>query len=110
MYFLEVMYDTSIKAAQASRFIHEEVRIVSLVVITQSTFLTSLVYMYSLQALACELSARHYCKKTHRPDLSKALSLYKQAKECYQEWGSPKKVTQMKGAISTITKEGKSPV
>jgi hypothetical protein len=64
--------------------------------------------MYSLQALACELPARHYCEKSHG-DLDKALSLYRQAEKCFQELGSPKKVMQMKGAIRMIVEEGNSP-
>jgi hypothetical protein len=69
--------------------------------------LTAVVSIFD-QALACELSARHYLKN-NEPDLDKALSLYKQAEKCYKEWGSPKKETQMKEAISMIIIEGKRP-
>jgi hypothetical protein len=58
-----------------------------------------------LQALACELSARHYREKSHG-DLDKALSLYRQAEKCYEEWGSPKKARQMKEAIHMIAMKG----
>jgi hypothetical protein len=81
--------------------------------IKQSTFLTCILTVFFLQALACELSARHYCEKKCGPDLDKArdkaLSLYRQAENCYKEWGSPKKVIQMKEAIRMIVEEGKSP-
>lgn len=68
--------------------------------------------MYSLQGLACELSARHYREKSSATDLDKAISLYRQAESCYKEWGSPKKVTQMKEEIQKLrmlVEEGKSP-
>jgi hypothetical protein len=68
--------------------------------------LTSVVFIFYQAALAWELSGRHY-EKNKEPDFDKALSLYKQAEKCYKEWGSPKKVTQMKEAVSMIITEGK---
>jgi hypothetical protein len=72
--------------------------------------LTSVVFIF-YRALAWELSGRHY-EKNKEPDFDKALSLCKQAKKCYKEWGSPKKVTQMKEAVAVrmIITEGKCPL
>lgn len=69
------MYDDAIKAAQSSKFVHDE-------------------------ALACELAGKHFgrCK-----NLSKALLLYKQAERCYRDWGSEKKANQMKELIGNLS-------
>ena len=58
------LYDASIAAAKKSGFIHE-------------------------QGLACE-KAGFYCKETR--DVHRALVYFKQARECYEEWGSSMKV------------------
>jgi hypothetical protein len=58
------LYDSSIAAAKKNGFIHE-------------------------QGLACE-KAGFYCKGT--TDVPRALVYFKQARECYEKWGSSMKV------------------
>jgi hypothetical protein len=67
-------YDTAIKAAQASRFIHEE-------------------------GLAAELAAMHHERLANT---ATALSLFSQARECYKKWGSNAKVRQVTEKISRL--------
>jgi hypothetical protein len=67
-------YDTAIKAAQASRFIHEE-------------------------GLAAELAAMHHQRLGNN---TTALSLFSQARECYKQWGSNAKVRQVTEKISRL--------
>ena len=67
-------YGTAIKAAQASRFIHEE-------------------------GLAAELAAMHHQRLGNN---TTALSLFSQARECYKRWGSNAKVRQVTEKISQV--------
>jgi hypothetical protein len=67
-------YDTAIKAAQASKFIHEE-------------------------GLAAELAAMHHERLANT---ATALSLFSQARECYKKWGSNAKVRQVTEKISRL--------
>eukprot|EP00956_Cyclotella_meneghiniana_P022152 scaffold41388_cov125-Cyclotella_meneghiniana.AAC.5 len=76
----EQKYNIAIECARSSKFIHEE-------------------------ALACELAAKHY-ERNCDPDM--AISLFRQAKKCYREWGSKKKVQHVAEAIERIT-QGKHP-
>jgi hypothetical protein len=71
-------YDTAIKAAQASRFIHEE-------------------------GLAAELAAMHHQRLGNN---TTALSLFSQARECYKQWGSNAKVRQVTEKISRLQGSG----
>ncbi|KAL7552242.1 hypothetical protein ACHAWF_015466 [Thalassiosira exigua] len=72
----EVMntYNASIRAARASKFIHEE-------------------------GLACEFAALHCLKLGQTKD---ALDLFSKAKTCYSEWGSNVKVESIEKQIEKI--------
>lgn len=67
----ELKYDCAIRESQSSKFIHEE-------------------------ALACELAGMHYERKGNT---KKAVSLFRQAEQCYKVWGSPIKMLQMMSKI-----------
>ena len=68
------VYDDAIKAAQSSKFLHDE-------------------------ALACELAGKHFERSKN---LTKALSLYKQAEKCYRDWGTEKKANQMRQLFENL--------
>ena len=77
------MYNASIASAKKSGFIHE-------------------------QALACERAGFH-CVRERK--IEKALEYFKQARECYEEWGSSMKVEfiqkemdNLNGSTTTTTK------
>ena len=62
-------YKAAIEASKSSRFIHE-------------------------QGLACELAAIH-CKNKKVKDLDTSLTYFREAKACYEQWGSQPKVDAM---------------
>ncbi|KAK1738571.1 putative AAA ATPase [Skeletonema marinoi] len=68
------LYDASIKSARKSGFIHE-------------------------QGLACE-KAGFYYKRYGNND--KALEYFKQARECYEEWGSSMKVDFIQNELNNV--------
>ena len=70
----EVEYNVAMKSAQTSRFIHEE-------------------------GLAYELAGRHYERLN---DTDKALASFQEARRCYKEWGSQRKIKQVADKISKL--------
>ena len=70
-------YKAAIEASKSSRFIHE-------------------------QGLACELAAIH-CKKVK--DLVTSLTYFREAKACYEQWGSQPKVDAMIQQIDIIIQQ-----
>ncbi len=71
----EASYGAAIMAARASKFVHE-------------------------QGLACEYAAFH-CKRNDK--LEHAMNFFHQAKQCYDEWGSPMKVDFCIRQLNEIT-------
>ena len=69
------LYKASIESARRSGFIHE-------------------------QGLACEKAGFYY--KDKNSDSEKALEYFKQARECYEEWGSRVKVDLVQKEIDDI--------
>ena len=70
------LYKASIESARRSGFIHE-------------------------QGLACEKAGFYY--KDKNSDSEKALEYFKQARECYEEWGSRVKVDLVQKEIDDIS-------
>jgi len=68
-------YKDAIEASRASKLVHEE-------------------------GLCCELAGRH-CQNFH--DSQTALNFYREAKQCYEEWGSQMKVDLMEGFIARLS-------
>jgi len=68
-------FNAAISTARSSKFVHE-------------------------QGLACELAAFHYMKCE---DYDNASNLFRQARECYAQWGSEVKVDKMTSQLETIT-------
>ena len=73
----KVSYDASIAAARSSKFIHE-------------------------QGLACELAAFH-CLKYE--DINEAVSLLRQALECYTKWGCQVRMDQINKQLERLAQE-----
>ena len=68
------LYDTSIESAKRSGYIHE-------------------------QGLACEKAAFHYKRVGAAHD---ALEYFKQARACYEEWGSSMRVNMIQKEIDGL--------
>ena len=66
------LYDASIASAKKSGFIHE-------------------------QGLACEKAGFYHKRNGY---LSKAISYFEQAQECYEKWGSSMKVNFIQGELN----------
>ena len=75
------LYDASIESAKRSGFVHE-------------------------QGLACEKAGFYF--KNKNGDSEKALEYFKQARECYEEWGSSVKVNLIQSEIDGLAATGVS--
>ncbi len=73
-----VSYNAAIAAARSSKFVHE-------------------------QGLSCELAALHYLKSR---DYASATNLFKEAKECYEKWGSEVKVDSITKQLEKLCAKG----
>ena len=69
------LYEASIEAAKRSGFIHE-------------------------QGLACEKAAFYY--KSKLGNIEKAIEYFKQARECYERWGSRMKVDFIQKELDSL--------
>ena len=75
-HFLAIdLYDASIQSAKKSGFIHE-------------------------QGLACEKAGLYFKNKDSNNE--KALEYFKQARECYEEWGSSMKVDFIQNELNNV--------
>ena len=75
------LYDASIESAKRSGFVHE-------------------------QGLACEKAGFYF--KNKNGDSEKALEYFKQARACYEEWGSSVKVNLIQSEIDGLASTGVS--
>ena len=98
-----VQYDAAINASKSSHFVHEEGLgetdscVISLAYIF-SLYLC-LWYLFLANKTACELAGNHYERLGNS---AKALSLFQQAEQCYERWGSTVKTRHMAEKISKL--------